>query len=62
MPISFDAIPSILIITSYGWMSAEAVGEAFIADWIVNSAVSLLKKDLFQFQIFYYLFCEIVFY
>ena len=29
---------------SFGLMSEEDAGEAFITDWIANSAVSLLRK------------------
>ena len=51
IPIPLVDFPSILIITSFGWMSEEAAGESFITDWIVNSAVSLLRKSLIPIPI-----------
>ena len=46
IPIPFVDLPSILMITSFGLISAAAAGESFITDRIVNSAVSLLRKKL----------------
>ena len=50
IPIPLVDLPSILIITSFSWMSAEAKGESFITDWIVNSTVLLLRKSLIPIQ------------
>ena len=57
IPIPFIDSPSVLIITSFGWMSPEAAGES-----LISSAVSLLRKSLIPIPDISLSFCEKIFY